>query len=405
MSRPRPAGPASYRDVFAVREYRALFTASGLSLIGDSFSKVALASLMLQATGSVLASAASLAVTFLPWLTGGPFLVALAERKSHRRVMLCCDIGRMVLVSLAAVPGMPIVLLPVVMFGAALLTPPFAASRSALMPLILTGDRYATGLSINSTLTLLTQVGGYAAGGVLAAAGQRVALAVDAATFAVSAMLIAAFIVARPPAASGEQRNLLQETRRGFSVVFGDRALRAIALVVLSASAVAILPEGLAAGWAAELGSGPWAQGLLMATVPAGAMIGNVVIARLVRPAARHHLIRPLALVVPLSLVLVLADPPMPVACVLCVATGAGLALTLPANVLFVRILPEGYRARAFGVMQGGIQLVEGAAIMLGGALVSISDVPHVLGFAGLVGLVVIAAVTSRWPMPGRAAT
>lgn len=37
---------------------------------------------------------------------------------------------------------------------------------------------------------------------------------------------------------------------------------------------------------------------------------------------------------------------------------------------------------------------------MLGGAQASTCDVPHVIAFAGLAGLVVITAVTSRWPSP-----
>lgn len=393
------ARPATYRDVFAVTEFRAVFAAGALSSIGDYLGKAALAAVIFQATGSVLASAASLAVTFLPWLTGAPVLVALAERYPYRRVLLGCDLGRMTFVALAALPGLPTVLVPLLMFLAALLSPAFDSSRSALLPRILTGDRYAVGLSINGIVILLTQVLGYAAGGLLSAVDPRMALGVDAATFGLSALLIRAFVQVRRAAASrAPRRNLLRETAEGFSVVFGRRELRSIAILVLCVSAFAILPEGLAAGWADALHGGSRTQGLIMAAGPVGAMAGGLVIGRLVPPAARRRLICPLAMVIPVALASALFDPPLPFVLALTTAVGVGLALTIPANVLFVGLVPDELRARAFGVMQGGLQLVEGAAILLGGALASWVGVSRAAGLCGLAGIVALTAVVSRWP-------
>ena len=43
------------------------------------------------------------------------------------------------------------------------------------------------------------------------------------------------------------------------------------------------------------------------------------------------------------------------------------------ANGLFVQALPDAFRARAFGVVQGGLQLLQGAAVLLTGLLVQVA--------------------------------
>ena len=44
--------------------------------------------------GVVGRNAATIAIGYLPWLTVGPFLSALAERYPKRTVMVSCDVAR-----------------------------------------------------------------------------------------------------------------------------------------------------------------------------------------------------------------------------------------------------------------------------------------------------------------------
>ena len=76
---PRPqaveqSAPVTFRDVFGVREFRALWGAALLSLIGDQIAIVALTWLVYERTDSPLLSAATYAISFLPWIIGGPLL-------------------------------------------------------------------------------------------------------------------------------------------------------------------------------------------------------------------------------------------------------------------------------------------------------------------------------------------
>src|SRR3954447_3940914 len=108
--------PATFRDVFAVREYRALYLSLIASWVGEYLSRAAVTVLVFQQTRSVVLSAASFAISYLPWIAGGPLLAALAERYPYRRVMISCDLVRMVMMGLLAIPGMPIPLVLVLLF-------------------------------------------------------------------------------------------------------------------------------------------------------------------------------------------------------------------------------------------------------------------------------------------------
>ncbi len=83
-----PRRPATYRDVFAVGEFRAVFLADLLSLLGDQIAAVAVAVLVYERSGSPLLSALGYATAYVPWLLGGPFLAAWAERFPARRVLV-----------------------------------------------------------------------------------------------------------------------------------------------------------------------------------------------------------------------------------------------------------------------------------------------------------------------------
>ncbi|GLY27306.1 hypothetical protein Kisp02_06710 [Kineosporia sp. NBRC 101731] len=196
--------PSRYRDVFGVREFRAVFAADLFSLIGDQIAAVAVAVLLYQDSGSPLLAAAGYATAYVPWLLGGPLLAAWAERFPGRSVMVACDLGRALLIAIAALPGMPSLGVAGLVFLAAMFAPPFDAARSALLAQILTGNTYPVGMSLRQAVHQIAQLAGFAVGGalVLALSAPGV-LALNCFTFLVSAALLRAGLVARPaPAAS-----------------------------------------------------------------------------------------------------------------------------------------------------------------------------------------------------------
>ncbi|MFG2057135.1 MFS transporter [Micromonospora sp. NPDC048930] len=401
--RPAPEGPATFRDVFGQSEFRALFAANALSWVGDYVAKAAVTVLVYQQTDSVALSAAAFAVSYLPWLIGGPLLAALAERHRYREVMAACDLVRMALMVLVAVPGMPPWAILALIFAATLANPPSQAARSAVSPQILDGDRLVVGLSVLASAGQAAQVVGYLIGAAIAAVSPAAALLINAATFAASAALVRFGLRDRPPAMTEAHRShLLRETGQGFQIVFGQRVLRAIAVLVFSSSLFSIVPEGLAAAWAAErshgLDSGA-AQAIIMAANPVGYVLGGLLVGRLVAPARRLALMRPLAVLAPAVLVPALLDPSPLVVALLAAACGFAVAGLVPvANGLFVRALPDGYRARAFGVMASGTQVIQGGAVLATGALAEHFTIPRVVGVWSAAGVVLMLVAALTWP-------
>jgi MFS family permease len=398
--------PATFREVLANGEFRAIFYASGLSVLGDSMARAAVTALVYQRTESVLLSGATFAISYLPWLGLGTVLAALAERYPYRRTMIVCDLARMVTIGLVAVPGMPLAVLLGLLFLAALFDPPFKAARSALTPRILEGERYVLSVSITETTSQLALIAGYFAGGAIAAYSPRTALLFNAATFGISACILGLGVHYRESALRPERRtNLLRETAEGFTVVFGRKVLRSIAAVVFAALLFAVVPEGLAAAWAGYLAEDQrtrgWMQGLIMCSTPTGFILGSILINRLVGLSVRQRLIRPFAIVTPLALVGALVDPRVYGVALIAAASGFAAAALLPAaNGLFVQALPSQYRARAFGVMSSGVQLCQGAAVLATGALAGNYHLPLVVGLWGVAGTVLMLLISVTWPRP-----
>lgn len=399
---------ATFSELFLINEYRAIYLATLLSWIGDYVAKAAVTVLVWQQTGSMFTAAAAFGMTYVPWLLGGPLLAALAERHRYRTVMVACDLLRAGLVALVALPRTPVWLILSLMFSVALLGPPAQAARSAAMPLILTGDRLVLGIAVNQSTGQAAQLIGYMAGALGAAAGNpRLALLANAGTFTASAVILRSGLRDRPPAMRPEHRShLLRETGQGFRFVFGSPALRAIAVLVFASMLFTIVPEGLAAGWAADLAAEDetrrgFYQGLIMVANPFGMVLGALLIARLLPPDRRRRLIRVFAVLAPMSLVPAVTDPGVIGIAVMAAACGFAVAGMIPAsNALFVQALPNGFRARAFGVMQAGMQVVQGVAVFATGLLAQFFPVPVVVGLWSLAGVALLLFAASRWPSP-----
>ena len=225
---------ATFRSVFAVREFRALWISEVLSVAGDRLALVALTLLVFHHTGSPLLTALTYAAGYVPWVIGGLFLAGVADRRSRRSVMVVCDIVRMVLVAAMALPYVPIGVLVALLFATTMFAPPFESARAAITPDILQGERYALGTAVIQTTFLAGQVLGAVGGGLAVAfIGVRPALVIDAATFALSALFIGLGTRSRPAAARSEtvQPSALARMRDGVRLLFGDRALRTLLLL------------------------------------------------------------------------------------------------------------------------------------------------------------------------------
>jgi MFS family permease len=388
----------AYRDVLAVSEFRALWSAQALSCAGDQFAQVAIAFVVYARTGSAFLTAATYALTYLPPVLGGPALSGLADLFPRQQLMITLDLIRAGLAALMAVRGLPFDGLCVLFFGTVLLGTPFSSARSALLPEVLPGDKYRLGCVLGSQTTQLSQIAGFlAGGGLVAALGPYRALALDSLSFSLSAGILAWGVRPRPAPTPGTGHPSPWEiTWEGMADVFGSPVLRTLVLFGWLAG-FTVVPEALAAPYAHALGGGAPTIGVLMAAMPAGTVIGGFVIGRLLRPSDRMRPMGWLAMLSCAPLIFSLAHPPLPVLVLLWALAGAGGAYQLVAAAAFVTALPAARRVRAFAVAQSGLLAAQGLGILTGGALAQRIGPTGAVALAGLLGLLAAAVLATDW--------
>lgn len=393
---------ATFRDVFGVRGYRHLFAANVLSLIGDQLTAVALAFTVYALSDSAILAALTFAGSYATWIVAGPLLSVFADRLPRRRILLACDLARAALVLLMAVPGTPVPALVALAFAANLFRPPFQSARAALVPDLLDGDRYTVANGLDNIVAEVTQVAGFALGGVLVMTlSPSGVLLIDAATFVASALLIATGVRrGAAPAASGPRASWAADTVAGVRVVFGSPTLRSY-LLLFWLSCLVYGAEGVVAPLAGQYGGGARTGGLLLAAMPAGVAIGGVLLTRFVPPAVRQRVMLPLALISCAALIPVLAVPPLPVVLVLLFLSGLAGSFSIPLNAMFGREVPASHRARAFGVAMSGLCAVQGLAMVAAGAAAERFAPTTVVAAAGVAATLCAALIIARWPRIG----
>ncbi|MGH3237599.1 MAG: MFS transporter, partial [Streptosporangiaceae bacterium] len=395
------AGPphATFRTVFAVREFRALWFSVVLSAAGDRLALVALTLLVYSRTRSPLLAAMTYAAGYLPWMIGGLFLADIADRRPRRLVMVACDATRAVLVTAMTVPGVPVGVLVALLFAATMFAPPFEAARASITPDILHGERYALGTAVIQTTYLAAEAAGAAAGGIaIALLGVRPSLMIDAATFAASGLLIGLGTRARPAAARAEpgQTSPLARAGAGLRLVFGDPALRTLMLLGWLVVFYTI-PQGIAAPYAARLGAGPVAAGLVLASTALATAIGTPLFTRFVRPHRRLALMGPLAVATCAALVLTVFRPGLAISLAVFSVSAAFGAYQIAVNTAFVVRVPDGRRAQAFGIASMGVIVGQGAAFVAAGAAAQLVPPAAVIAASGAIGTVAAVVLTLRW--------
>lgn len=370
----------TYRQVLAVREFRAIAVSQGLSVLGDQVARIAVALLVYARSHSALATAATYACSYLPGLLGGPLLSALADRYRRRTIMAVCDVARTILVLLLVLPHVPLLAVFVVLVLVELMAPPFNAARAGTLPDVLPGEQYVVGNAVLNVVFQGAQVLGFVAGGLLVATvSTRGALAVDAATFAVSTLTVLLGVHARPAAQDAASRgSLLADTAAGVRAVRSEPLLVRLLVLAVLGVAAGIAPEGLAVPVASALHHGEIAAGVLTACVPAGFLLGSIVVLRV--PAERR--VRLLPRLVALSCVPLLLTPlvhSLPVVVLLWLLAGTGTAVQLIASAAYVQACPAEIRSRAYGLAGTALVGVQGLALLVSGAL------SEALGAAGAV--------------------
>jgi len=318
-------------DVLRTREFRLLFGGQAVSVLGDRMAVVALAFAVLEIGGStsdvglVLAAGAfPLVVTVL---AGG----VVADRTSRRAVMFVADLVRIVsqgtMAALLIAGGAEVWMLALVAGVTGAATGFFSPASTGLLPEVVLAEQLQPANGLRASAVSTGEILGPVVGGVLvAAAGAGWAIAVDAATFAVSAACLAMLRV--PTRVAAQPSSFVADLREGW-IAFRSR--RWVWTFVVYFAIVNVL-------WGAwgvlgpivserDLG-GAAAWGAILAAMGVGALAGSLLATR-VKP-SRPLLLAALAdglFVLPLAFLAAVTSVPL-IACGAALS-GAGMALAI----------------------------------------------------------------------------
>jgi MFS family permease len=387
------ADRVTFRAVFAVREFRAIWAAEALSQVGDQLARVALAVLVYDRTESAALAGLTYALTLAPAFLGGVVLSGLADRFPRRAVMVVADLVRAALVALIAVPGVPFGVLWVLVGLVSFTQAPFKAAQLALLPDVLPGESFVLGMGVRTITMQTAQMIGFAGGGlVVAALTPATALALDAVTFVASALFVRFGVTSRPAAARGggapAPGSFVSSAVAAAGLIWRDRGLRTL-VVFTWLAALLIVYEGLAAPYTAEIGGGPVAVGIILAADPLGSAVGALVFTRFVPTRRRAALLGPLMIASAVPLLGCLLGPGLVPSVVLFAVAGAlGTAVMIEATASFSRRVPDRSRAQALGLQQSGMATIQGLSPLLAGMVADRIGAAPVVGLVGLVGVV-----------------
>ncbi len=275
--------PSGVRGVLRLREFRLLLVGKAVSVLGDRMVAVALAFAVLEVGGSAssvgLVLAAATAPLVATVLVGG----VVADRLSRRVVMVVSDLlrvvtqGTMAALLIAGVAEVWMLAALAALTGVG--TGFFSPASTALLPEVVPPEQLQPANGLRSTAVSAGEIIGPLLAGVLvAAAGAGAAIAVDAATFAVSAACLAAM---RMPARAAAPRSSFLADLRGGWTAFRSRRWVWTFVVYFA------LGNMMWAAWSAlgpivadrELG-GAGAWGAALSATGAGAIVGSTLAVR-----------------------------------------------------------------------------------------------------------------------------
>ena len=400
-SGPRPGpGPARYLDVLGQGEFRALFLANIVSMLGNVVAEVALTVLVYEQTRSPALAASVMALSFLPYLVGGALLGAAADRLPARGALVTGDLLSAALVGAMVIPGMPVAALLGLVFANGLLAPVYQGVRSAVLPDVLPpGPGYILGRSMMRMVAQSAQIVGFGAGGLLLAlASPRGALGFDAASFAGSAVLLRWGMSRRPGQRAGAG-SMAGDSLRGIRDVLALRQVRRILLFGWLVPACAVAPEALAAPYASHIGQPARVAGFLLMGIPVGTVVADLIAARLLRVRWQRRLVVPAGLLTFVPLAGFVASPGLALALALLVVCGLGSAWGAGLDGLLIDAAPGELRGRALALSSAGLMFIQGAGFALWGVAGQYVPVTVVIPAAAAAGVLVVLLLR---PHPAR---
>ena len=363
------------------RNYRLLWFGQVVSQLGDWFNSVAVYALLLELTGTATSVALMILVQFFPQAVIGPLAGVVVDRFDRRRVMIATDVLRGVLILALPFAGRAghVPLIYAVIGSTVAATAFFEPARTAVIPRVTGKADLLTANALSSaTWSAMLAIGAGLGGAVSALLGRDVAFLINAASFFLSAVLIARTTFDASPPESSRARNLadmtgLTDLIEGARYVRSDRHVSALMLVkagwgmsggvilLLTVLGERVFPVG---------GSSAAGIGLLFAARGVGAGLGPILARAWLgqREDQMRRAIAPSYLLVALFFLMLGWSPGIGLASTAVVGSfAAGSVLWVFSTVLLQLIVPDRFRGRVFATELALLMVVSALSSLAAG--------------------------------------
>jgi MFS family permease len=352
-------------------EFRLLFLATLGSGLGTMLAVIALTVDVYERTGSGSWVAALLIADFLPTIVIGLLLGPLLDRFSRRRLMIGSDLVR--LAAFAALPfaGGPaqiVALALVVGFANGFFRP---AAYAGMPNLVDEAELPHANSLLQAGENLTWMIGPVVGGALLAASGPDLPYAVNAATFLVSALLIARVPAGRLRGEKAVSRGHWRDLAEGFSHV---RRSRAVLTVVVAWTVVMFANAGVnvAAVFLVRdaLGAGNVGLGMMMGGAGLGLVLGSLLAGALIERRSIAAVYGGALTLMALGYGVAAAAPALGPALAAVVVGGFGNGVATVCNPLLVQQgTPDRVRGRVFTVVMSVNFVFMGIGMAVAGPL------------------------------------
>ena len=379
------------KGLLQIAPFRKLWTALGLASLGDwlgMFATVAMAAALTgdSYAGQNFAVAGVFLIRLAPAVVFGPIAGVVADRLDRRWTMIICHVGRGLLFASIAIVG-TLWWLYVATFLIEILAMFWLPAKEATMPNLVPPNRLeaANQLSLVTTygmapiaaaiFTLLALLSGALAHGLPFFRTNQVDLAlyINAATFFLSAVMIAGLHVPRTKMHT-ESPSMIRTAIEGWKFVGRTPVVRGVVIGMLGAFGAAGAVVGLSSTYTRDLGAGNAAFGVLVGTIFLGMAIGMFAGPRLLAGFSRRRLFGLTILAAGIVLAIVALVGNIIIAVLLTAVLGAlsGTAWVSGQTLIGLEVSDE-LRGRTFAFLQSLVRItlvaVLGLAPLVSGAI------------------------------------
>ncbi|MEV6644228.1 MFS transporter [Amycolatopsis sp. NPDC051371] len=374
MVEPLPTRASKTHLLSGNSAFRSLCASRAVSFVGDGITTTALVLLVAPRDGPT-GMGLLLGANALPRL-GGPLAGVLADRVRTRRLMMRCELASALVIGLTAITLPPLPCLTALVAVAAILaTIRNPAGRSLVAVLVAPADRAPAnalfGLGRTLTLTL-----GPGLGGLLGAApgGAHTALAVDTATFLVSAFLLRglpAIAPARDPAAV---TGVWAEAGEGLRHVVANRRILVLVLSLFMLVAFAAVDNVALIFLTGDvIHAGPAGYGMAASAFGAGMLMASLACTRLARGRRPVALLIVAVVATGAGMIVNGLAPVLAVVVAAQLVAGAGNAVeNIGYDTVVQDLVPRPFLGRVFGTIGTAAQLGAAFAYTVGSFLVGV---------------------------------